>query len=177
MGNENAATGTRIVRCWNCRGMMKVPVRALSVFCPHCQKRANLESLVIVGSHPGKSLVTCGDIRIESSARLHVEVRATRVVIHGRIKGPVIASESVEVGPTGHVIGDIKAPRILVQEGAVIEGRCEMTRAPLQQAISIAPESAAISEAAHNAGQVSAEEIAGINLPKPRPLALPRSRG
>lgn len=108
--------------------MMKVAARALSVFCPHCQKRASLEDLVIVGSHPGKSLMTCGDIRIERSARLQVDVYGNRVEIHGKLRGPVIANESVTVGATGHVVGDIRAPRITVMEGGLIEGRCEMTR-------------------------------------------------
>ena len=175
MSSQTAIGGeTRIVRCLHCRGMMKVPRRALSVFCPHCQKRASLEDLVIVGSHPGKSLMTCGDIRIEASARLHVEVLANKVLILGRIKGPVTASESVEVGPTGHVIGDIKAPRIVVQEGARIEGRCEMLR-PQQASSVVSVGEAPSSEPARD--ESAALNIPGINLPKPRPLAPPRSRG
>ena len=167
------AEDTRIVRCWHCKGMMKVPRRALSVFCPHCQKRASLEDLVIVGSHPGKSLVTCGNIRIEPTAKLHVEVQAHRVVVNGRIKGPITASESVEVGPTGHVIGDIRAPRIVVQEGARIEGRCEMIRlAPVPTTATTAslPTPVPIEENPEL-------QIPGINLPKPRPLMPPRLRG
>lgn len=108
--------------------MMKVPARAFSVFCPHCQKRAPLESLRIIGAHPGKSLATCGDIFIETTARLNLSVTANNVVIHGRVHGPVLANEIVEVGPTGHVIGDIKAAKIIIHDGAVMAGRCEMTR-------------------------------------------------
>src|SRR5882672_9092705 len=114
---------TRIVRCWYCKGPMRVAGQALSVFCPHCQKRANLEDLVITGSHPGKALMTCGNIRIESSARLHVEIYANRVLVLGKLRGPIHALESVEIGSTGQVVGDIKAPRIVVQPGGQVEGR------------------------------------------------------
>lgn len=148
---------------------MKVPARALSVFCPHCQKRASLEDLVIVGSHPGKALMTCGDIRIEASARLHVEVLGNRVIVHGRVKGGVTANESVEVGRTGHVLGDIKAPKIVVRDGGVIEGRCEMTISPVVTAA--IPESQAASR-----DELSEQQPPPtINMPRPRPLAPPRS--
>ncbi len=119
----------RIVRCVHCRGMMRVPARALSVFCPHCQKRVELESLRITGSHPGKKLATCGDVVVEATGWLNAEVVAENVTILGRVRGPVSASVSVEVGPKGHVIGDILAPKIVVREGAIIQGRCQMTSA------------------------------------------------
>jgi len=108
--------------------MLRVSARALSVFCPHCQKRLSLESFTIVGAHPGKLLMTCGDILVAQTARLHLDIYAGSVVIHGKVRGTVHGSESVEVGPTGRVSGDIRAPRIIVHEGALIEGRCEMTR-------------------------------------------------
>ncbi|RIK69071.1 MAG: hypothetical protein DCC66_09375 [Planctomycetota bacterium] len=120
--------GTRIVRCFHCKGLMKVSARALSVFCPSCQKRVNLEDLRITGTHPGKVLMTCGDILIEPTARLNVDVFGRRVVVHGRVVGQVQANESVEIASTGRVNGDIRAPKIIVQEGAVISGRCEMVR-------------------------------------------------
>lgn len=118
---------SRIVRCCHCKGMMRVSARALSVFCPHCQKRASLESLRIIGSHPGKALATCGDIFIEATANLNLAVYANNVLILGCIRGPVFANETVEVGPSARVFGDIKACKIIVRDGALIEGRCVMT--------------------------------------------------
>lgn len=146
---------------------MKVAARALSVFCPHCQKRASLEDLVIVGSHPGKSLMTCGDIRIERSARLHVEVYGNRVEIHGKLKGPVVANESVTVGATGHVVGDIRAPRITVMEGGLIEGRCEMTRVV----------ESPVAEAASHDIEVPTPTEESPSPIRPRPLLRPEAQG
>lgn len=108
--------------------MMRVPARALSIFCPHCQTRVELESLRITGSHPGRRLATCGDIVVETSGWLNAEVVATNVMILGRVRGPVYASKCVEVGPRAQVVGDISAPKIVVREGAVIQGSCRMTR-------------------------------------------------
>lgn len=121
---------TRIVRCCHCRGMMRVAARALSVFCPHCQKRVTLESLRIVGSHPGRTLATCGDIIVEPASLLNLEITANNVVIRGRVNGSVIANGRLEVASTGQVYGNVKAARIIVEEGGIIQGRCEMAPSP-----------------------------------------------
>ncbi|MFQ5501640.1 MAG: polymer-forming cytoskeletal protein [Phycisphaerae bacterium] len=133
-----SGANTRIVRCCNCGGMMRVAARALSVFCPHCHKRITLENLRIIGSHPGKTLATCGDILVEPSTTLNLEITANNVIVRGRVRGSIRANASVEVTPTGRVVGDVKAPKIIVREGGVIQGRCEMT-APLEQLTGSAP--------------------------------------
>ncbi len=125
---------TQIVRCCHCSGMMRVAARALSVFCPHCQKRVTLESLRIVGAHPGSSLVTCGDILVEPSSQLNLEIKANNVVIRGRVRGSVSASGVLEVGPTGRIIGDVRAQKVIVHDGGVLQGRCEMTLLPAVEA-------------------------------------------
>lgn len=105
---------------------MRVAARAMSVFCPHCQKRAPLESFRITGSHPGRTLATCGDIYIEKTAILNLEICGSNVFVNGRVRGGVTAGTCLEIGPTGSVIGEIKAARIIVQDGGFLEGRCEM---------------------------------------------------
>lgn len=126
MSFVSADAKTRIVRCCFCRGMMRVSSRALSVFCPHCQKRISLENLRVVGSHPGKTLATCGDVVVEAGARLNLALTARNVLVHGTVRGPVTADETVEITSSGRVIGDVRAAKIVVRDGAAIEGRCEM---------------------------------------------------
>ena len=121
---------TRIVRCCHCRGMMRVSSRAMSVFCPHCQKRAPLESFRITGSHPGKVLATCGDIHVELGATLNLDIYGANVLVNGRVRGGVTAGACLEVGPTGQVFGSVKARRVIVQPGGVLEGYCELTPPP-----------------------------------------------
>jgi cytoskeletal protein CcmA (bactofilin family) len=67
---------------------------------------------------------------VEATAILNLSILANNVVIHGRVHGPVVATGIVDVRSTGRVIGDIKAAKIIVRDGAAIEGRCEMTRPP-----------------------------------------------
>lgn len=161
----------RIVRCFHCRGMMKVSTKALSVFCPHCQKRVNLEDMRIVGTHPGRALMTCGDILIEQTARLQVQVFGRNVTIHGRVRGPVLASESIEVGPTGQVMGNLRARKIIVRDGAKIEGKCEIVLPPPPVVQSVA--TAAQSEPASALEPNQPPPVEPILINRPRPLPLP----
>ncbi len=152
---------------------MRIPSKALSIFCPHCQKRVELESLRITGSHPGKKLATCGDIVVETTGWLNAEVIAENVLILGRVRGPVSATKSVEVGPKGHVIGDIRAPKIVVQEGAVIQGRCQVIRPPVAPKTPPSDVIENIDEEAKTTGESSCESLA----PKIHPMPLrPPSR-
>jgi cytoskeletal protein CcmA (bactofilin family) len=56
-------------------------------------------------------------------------VVAKTVMVVGRISGNVSATERVEIQASGVVEGDISAPRLLVQEGAVVNGSIAMTGA------------------------------------------------
>ena len=160
----------QIVRCYHCRGMMKVSAKALSVFCPHCQKRVNLENLNIVGTHPGKTLMTCGDIVIQQTARLQVQVFGRNVTVLGWIKGGIQAIDAIEVGPTGHVIGDIRARKIMVRDGGKIEGNCEI----------LPPDAHLRLDAATSPLEAPQEDSQEVEAPapvltghRPRPLPLP----
>lgn len=152
---------------------MKVPGRALSVFCPHCQKRAELESLRIVGSHPGKMLSTCGDIRVEATATLNLPLFANNVVILGCVRGHVVANETVVLGSTARVSGDIKAAKVIVHDGAVIEGRCVMT-APRRDAANVTGDSSRDPDPETADGTPQIQETASIPEMEALPSARPR---
>jgi len=170
------APAKRIVRCFHCRGMMRVSAKALSVFCPHCQKRVMLEDIHIAGSHPGKSLATCGDVYVERTAKLNVAIFASRVFVDGRVRGPITAGHTVEVGATGYVVGDIEAPRIVVREGGVIEGRCRMTPTAPQKAPS-QPDPPTDDEAMQPTQPRASCSEQGGQAFQPRPLRRPGSPG
>lgn len=149
--------------------MMRVTARALSVFCPHCQTRVSMENLRIVGSHPGKRLATAGDILVEPSSRLQLDIVCNRIVIRGRIKGSVSAGEYVEIEGTGHVIGDITAPKLVVKDGGGMQGRFIRTAPEESTAVETeaAPEPTPLPERS-----VEPEIVPAASKPRiqPRPL-------
>jgi cytoskeletal protein CcmA (bactofilin family) len=146
---------------------MRVSARALSVFCPHCHKGISLEDLRIVGSHPGKMLATCGDIVVESSARLYLTVIGKNVKVLGKIKGPVSGEESVEVGATGQVVGDIRSPKIIVREGGVIQGKCQIVTQKAPTPAGVAAGTTPASEVEHGATVAGPTQRGDSGVAKP----------
>jgi cytoskeletal protein CcmA (bactofilin family) len=55
-------------------------------------------------------------------------VRAVVLVIRGRVVGRVTASERVELKSSARVTGDVEAPVIVVDAGAVLDGQRRMTK-------------------------------------------------
>lgn len=94
-----------------------------------------MENLRIVGSHPGKRLATAGDILVEASSRLQLDIVCNKIVVQGRVKGSVLAGEYVEIGKTGQVIGDISAPKLVVRDGGLMQGRFVRTASEESAAI------------------------------------------
>ena len=75
-----------------------------------------------------------GDIRLPEhvltigpNGQVSGSIHAKTIQILGNVKGDVGASERVEIESSGVVEGDLRAPRLLVQEGAVVNGSIEMT--------------------------------------------------
>jgi cytoskeletal protein CcmA (bactofilin family) len=51
---------------------------------------------------------------------------ARSILIGGKVKGNVSASQRLELQATAQVEGDLSAPVLVIEEGAVFEGNCAM---------------------------------------------------
>jgi cytoskeletal protein CcmA (bactofilin family) len=68
--------------------------------------------------------------RVGPEGQVHAEVTARVVVIGGRVVGNVVASDRVELLPTGVLEGNIRAPKIVIAEGAQFRGSVDMEGRP-----------------------------------------------
>ena len=84
------------------------------------------EDLEIDGRVEGQVKLPNHELTIGANGRVTAHVQAKHVIVVGHIAGNVSASERVEVQATGIVDGDIAAPRLLIQEGAVVNGSIQM---------------------------------------------------
>jgi cytoskeletal protein CcmA (bactofilin family) len=88
------------------------------------------EPITIEGSVRGK-IDLQSDLRVGTKARIDATVHARNVTVEGRITGDISADERVELVATANVEGNIKAPKIVVAEGAKFRGNVDMgSRAP-----------------------------------------------
>ena len=70
-----------------------------------------------------------GDVVIGHGGTANAQLKARRISINGRLHGDATGTEKVEVGASGHVEGDVRAPAVQFAEGAFFEGNVEMRRA------------------------------------------------
>ncbi len=84
------------------------------------------EDLVVEGRVDGRIELKNHQLTIGPNGDVKAEIAAKQVVVIGRIAGNVIATERVEVRETGRVDGDLVAPRLLIQEGAQVNGAITM---------------------------------------------------
>lgn len=66
------------------------------------------------------------EITIGESAVATVQIRADSIVVCGKVKGEITATQRIEIRPTAKIIGNITAPKLVVQDGAIFEGQCSM---------------------------------------------------
>lgn len=83
------------------------------------------EDLVVNGRLEGKIRVD-RKVVVNAGAEVEGDVQAKSVIIGGRVHGQVMATERAELLPTGRVQGNVHAPRIVMAEGAQIQGRVVM---------------------------------------------------
>lgn len=84
------------------------------------------EDLVIEGHIEGRVDLPNNQLTIGANGSCAAEVHAKTVIVVGKVTGNVIATERIEIQATGLVNGDVSAPRLIVQEGAVVNGSIEM---------------------------------------------------
>ena len=63
---------------------------------------------------------------IGESGDIEAEIRSNTVVVSGSVNGNIIAKAKVVLHKTARIAGDIQAPSLVVEEGAVITGKIIM---------------------------------------------------
>jgi len=83
-------------------------------------------TLRIEGEFHG-SITSEDTLTIGQHAEVHADIRAGEVEIHGRVTGTVEAARRIELRSTAKVRGDVRAPVLVINEGASLDGESRMT--------------------------------------------------
>jgi len=83
------------------------------------------EDLVIQGTVKGKISLR-ESLFVEGSGVVEADIETQNVEIAGRVTGNIQASDKVELKADCRVVGDVKAPRILIADGASFKGNVDM---------------------------------------------------
>ena len=84
------------------------------------------EDLTVEGQVEGKIALKQHVLTVGVHGRIRAQVFAKEVVVLGEVVGNIEATEKVAICSEGTVEGDIKAPRVAIDEGAKFRGGIDM---------------------------------------------------
>ncbi len=90
-------------------------------------KLKSSETVRIDGHFKGEILAK-GNLTVGESALIQSDIHAFSVMVSGQIQGNIFADHRVDILASGKVFGDIQAPIIAMDEGAVLEGIVRMSQ-------------------------------------------------
>lgn len=65
-------------------------------------------------------------VLVGRNGRAQCSIHAGTVVVGGVVKGDITSTEKVVVLSTGMVLGNITTPRLLAEDGVILNGRCRI---------------------------------------------------
>ena len=83
------------------------------------------ESICIEGSVKGR-IISEGNIVVGENGRVEADVFADTVLIGGEVNGNIVAKTKLEITTHGKLRGDIKTGSLIIAEGVLFEGKCQM---------------------------------------------------
>ncbi len=70
------------------------------------------------------TIKTTGKVLVGKNGRAECTINASTVVVGGAVKGNIYSSERVIVLSSGMILGNIYTPRLIVEEGVILNGEC-----------------------------------------------------
>ncbi|PKM87370.1 MAG: cell shape determination protein CcmA [Firmicutes bacterium HGW-Firmicutes-12] len=79
----------------------------------------------IDGEYKG-DLKAKGDLVVGDTGKLECTVEARNILVAGFVKGNIQATGRVELASSAKLYGDIKVKNLIIEEGALFKGNCQM---------------------------------------------------
>lgn len=112
----------------------------------HIQGELHFEDTFRVDGKVTGKIHSTGDLVVGERGEVDGEIHVGRLFVSGAVKGSAEASTAIELTAGCRVSASIKAPSLIIEDGAFFEGRCSMVRS----------EAAAGTEASGDSGESAA---------------------
>lgn len=84
------------------------------------------ENLLIEGRVEGKVNLSGNDVTIGKTGQVIADVNAKTIRVAGEVSGDLQAKERVVISSSGNVHGNVVAPRVVLEDGAIFKGSIDM---------------------------------------------------
>ena len=89
--------------------------------------KLSFDGTVTVEGHFTGNVVSGGIFIVGDGGVVDGDINVDSVVVHGEVKGSISAKTRVELNKPGKVRGDIFTPNLIIEEGVLFEGKCNMS--------------------------------------------------
>ena len=87
------------------------------------------EQLVVEGRVEGRIMIDT-TVLVRESGLVKADVDANDINIAGGVVGNIAVKDKVEIVSGGYVLGDIRTPRLIINDGASVKGTIDMDVKP-----------------------------------------------
>jgi len=83
------------------------------------------DTMRIDGRFVGK-IVSKNELIVGESANIEGDIHVGKIAVSGTVRGTIKADQKIEIHRSGRVYSDLETPALIIEEGAVFEGKCIM---------------------------------------------------
>ena len=112
------------------------------------------EDLVIQGKVEGSIELGAHELTVGESGKVNADITARTVRIDGEVSGDIRGNEKVVITKSGNVRGNIVAPRMTLEDGAIFKGSIDMDPGDASTKVSLAPKASPAQAAADTAPEL-----------------------
>jgi len=84
------------------------------------------ENLVVEGKVDGKIRLDLHAVEVGQGGKVNADITAKVIKIAGEVRGDITGTEKVIISRSGNVHGNIVAPRMTLEDGAIFKGSIDM---------------------------------------------------
>ncbi len=80
-------------------------------------------SLRIDGKFEGRTL-QADQLHVGASGKIKTDITVSSIVVEGIVIGNIVARKRIMLLPTARILGNLKTPELIIQNGVILEGAC-----------------------------------------------------
>lgn len=83
------------------------------------------EDLIVEGRLEG-AVSLAGHLIVAEPGIVEANLEVDSIEVHGEVRGDIVASRTITIEKSARVWGNVRAPRVIISDGAQFQGRVEM---------------------------------------------------
>ena len=138
----------------------------------HVRGRVTGDADLEIQGHVEGEVIITGELTVDTHGLVLANLSARRMIVRGAVRGDLVAQESVLLEDGARVVGDVRAPRVSIGQGALVRGYVQ-TGASSGAAASASSARASARDADKNADKNAAPAARFQAVAKPSAAPIP----